>query len=176
MREILFRGKRIDNGEWVEGYLYEHEPPLAGIVSENDVPEPSKWFVARTGFADWNMPRPVEFVEVDPSTVGQYTGLPDKYSEWIFEGDIVKQTFEKAIREPFEYDLYGEDVGPVVILPSKGVCIKNPISLRKTDGEVDISGKKLKMYKEVCSGRCEIIGNIFDNPELLLESKEECNT
>ena len=66
MREILFRGKRLDNGEWVEGYLYEHEPPLVGIVSEKDEPEASKWFIARTGFADWNMPRPVELVEVDP--------------------------------------------------------------------------------------------------------------
>ena len=78
MREILFRGKRLDNGDWVEGYLYEHEPPLVGIVSEKDEPEASKWFIARTGFADWNMPRPVELVEVDPSTVGQYTGLKDK--------------------------------------------------------------------------------------------------
>ena len=197
MKKNLYRGIRKDNGEWVYGSRF------VGF---------KKSYICPEAIAMYNFDGALclgGFVEVSPESVGQYTGLHDatkwenlpekeqqeflrihKKEDWngkkIFEGDIVKQTFEKAIREPFEYDLYGEDVGtvviygedvgPVVLLPSKGVCIKNPISLRKTDGEVDISGKKLKMYKEVCSGRCEIIGNIHDNPELLLESKEECNT
>lgn len=164
MKKNVYRGKRKDNGKWVYGSLF------AGF---------QKTYICPVAIAMYDFDGALclgGFIEVFPETVGQYAGLPDKNGKWIFEGDIVKQTFEKAIREPFEYDLYGEDVGPVVILPSKGVCIKNPISLRTTDGEVDISGKKLKMYKEVCSGRCEIIGNIYDNPELLLERKEECNT
>lgn len=153
MREIMFRGKRLDNGEWVEGYLYEHKPPLVGIVSENDVPEPSQWFIARTGFADWNMPRPVEFVEVDPSTVGQYTGLKDKSGERIFEGDIIAVPYEED-REPVEGTfIYYENGNVYFDETSFGWYVK-------------FLGDKLSLWEfDVCG--VTIIGNIHDNPELL---------
>ena len=151
MREIIFRGKRTDNGEWAEGYLYEHEPALVGIVPENYVPEPSKWFIARTGFADWNMPRPVEFVEVDPSTISQYTGLKDKNGKMIFEDDVCR------FREWSKGEMCW--IGKVHFEHQQFMISGGP-------------NKECETMFELCMSRfipenIEVIGNIHDNPELL---------
>lgn len=155
MREILFRGKRLDNSDWVEGYLYEHEPPLVGIVSEKDEPEASKWFIARTGFADWNMPRPVELVEVDPSTVGQYTGLKDKNGKRIFEGDVLKRYYD---------DLYADDaVIEHVVWFNNGWCANDVTNM---------TYEAYSIFKDDVIPYAEIIGNIHDNPEFLKEGAD----
>ena len=135
MREILFRGKQIDNGVWVEGYLYithngEHE-----ISIYNDEVNIERWTH-----------------EVDPSTVGQYTGLTDKNGKGIFEGDVVSQSWYDY-EEPRDTS-FGEVV----------YC-EYDCSFSVMDDEKD---------KIVPLGSCaayvwevEVIGNVHDNPELL---------
>jgi len=143
----LFRAKRTDNGEWVKGYLYrlsENHPPFIMLS-------------ARCG----------ESYAVEPSTICQCTGLKDKIGKLIWENDITKLvlsdgevryfkvSFKKFIRKVLCHPDFYDDVAKVEL---NAVCFEwNGYELLPCideDGVSDVA-------------KMEVIGNIFDNPELL---------
>ena len=133
-REILFKAKRKDNGEWVEGgYFSEPYTDKKYIV---------RWNSFGIGFN--------EFIEVNPDTLCQYTGLTDKNGQKIWENDIVSIN-AYSYYEP-EDDYFG-----VVKYSSKDACWC-------LCGEVsDVICECFRSYTTEINKR----GNIFDNPELL---------
>lgn len=139
MREILFRGKQTDNGEWVEGYYYK-----------------AKYYRTNGELCDYiTVPRLDEYIipspkyVVDASTIGQYTGLKDKNGTKIFEGDIIYavSNFDAA--------------NMVVVYDPAEFCL--------------VLCEDYKTYKPGWGFKClcyesfymEVVGNIYDNPELL---------
>lgn len=140
-REILFRGKRVDNGEWVYGYLFDdgYQNPRHVFVGGLMIDE-----YKGTACDEWDI-NGIDFYDVKPNTICQYTGLTDKSGKKIFEGDVVQSVLDKGI--------VGYEDGCFVIKWN------NVKFLRKDLG-----------YWADLDGFCTV-GNIYDNPELL-EDKE----
>ena len=86
MREILFRGKRKDNGEWVYGHY--HNCDYVGYPNGGDN-KTTRHYILPQNAGDAHV--------VIPETVGQYTGLTDKNGKRIFEGDIIENIDGRAI-------------------------------------------------------------------------------
>ena len=143
MREILFRGKQTDNGEWIEGAYSpfhlnfgerEEKPHIIIISDDEDID--GLW------------------CEVIPETVGQYTGLTDKNGTKIFEGDILKSTIKiiDYTDEGFSISHYDEELIGIVEWRKDGFMIAHK------------SGTWARSFYG-----CEnyVIGNIHDNSKIL---------
>ena len=149
-REILFKAKRVDNGEWVYGWLIKCEYGMC--ISADDA-------LCHVDGCEWNF---ID-VEVDPSTVCQYTGLTDQNGVKIFDGDIAKIHY---FFENYDPDTLGD------FNDEANVIGKLSITYMGVYFESANAEGYLCDYLEEPEEELEVIGNIFDNPELL----EEDNT
>ena len=143
MREILFRAKRRDNGEWVEGYYSPANIPIMGCVGH---------FINEGGY---------RAVEIDPETVCQYTGLKDKNGKKIFEGDMF-ETFEDGIDKmvvEFHYGCF-----TLAVYGWKGATMEYGWD-EYAGGYGVVECEPLSQAVDL--EETEVIGNIFDNPELM---------
>lgn len=170
MREILFKAKRIDNGEWIDGYLFDD-----GISGEKRVFIGKLVIVPYEGIAcdKWSI-EGIDFDEVDPETLCQFTGLCDKSGKKIWENDVLmchgnSEDLAKAVFGEFGVRDIG--TGSIVdkvtgwhyeIIPTDAISRCEPFcwSMPLTEYYID---------------RCEmeVVSNIFDNPELLQEKSDE---
>lgn len=138
MREILFKAKRLDNGEWVEGSLISTEDNSGFILRSKTkafIPKGTNTFCS------------TECYEIDQTTLCQYTGLVDKNGKKIWENDILCGHLDEE---------YPEDM----------TCTKvfwNVSGFHtKENHSIDI-----ELFDEWYTEHFEVCGNIFDNSELL---------
>lgn len=146
MREIIFRGKRVDNGEWVEGF-YAKSGEKTYIIFDNDIA------VAY-----------VSMKEVIPETIGQYTGLTDKNGNKIFEGDIFRP-FDNEIIVVAWIDYYS----------TLGFLCRIEHTETKRGKVITKSYDGWAMLCDYELSKLEVIGNIHDNPELLKGESNEAD-
>jgi len=155
MRKIEFRAKDIDNGKWVYGSYVMRQEYTPGAISydpEGDYQKSLKHFIFSDGFSDWNMKKPWYKTDIDPATLGQYTGLVDKNKNKIYEGDIL------GYRGTDEWyaSYYCDTVN---------VIYNNQNTRFEVNKSIHSSHKDIK---DILRHGYVVIGNVCDNSELIV--------
>lgn len=140
MREILFKAKRKDRSEWIEGYF--------AIICEKTViieKESEKYY----SIDDEKNSRGNRIIEIDPETLCQFTGLCDKNGNKIWENDILMAHLDESYPEDVTYETVEWGVAGLLTHEANSI------------DRQDLDGFDTEYF--------EVVGNIFDNPELLQE-------
>lgn len=138
MREIKFRGKRIDNNEWIYGNYVELNG-IHFIIPKDSAETPSIQY------------------EIIPETVGQFTGLTDKNGKEIYEGDIVNAEY-------YNHNMKNCKLRQVVCF-ERGMFVFKTFNLDTE--EMECTYHYSPLYMNQAPNNFEVIGNIHDNKKLI---------
>lgn len=142
MRDILFRGKSTETNQWCYGGFHIWKKRQICVLGDDKLKDDEiSYVITVNSFADWNMPRTMQAVEVIADTVGQYTGLTDRNGRKIFQGDIVN-----ILTENEEFGIITYDDGGFF---------------------VDASTFSVDFMNNINGSDIEVIDNIHDNPKAL---------
>jgi uncharacterized phage protein (TIGR01671 family) len=148
----LFRGKRLDNGEWISGSLIHN----AFIDAETGGP---RYYIFSCDTSDVDcfedMREDLEYFCVSPTTIGQCTGLKDKHGELIFEGD----------------KLFCENILQYTTCPDDERFAVVSWNGTYTGGFIGDLRTSCYIIKPSAFAECEIIGNVHDDSEIMEESQ-----
>lgn len=147
MRELYSRGKSTQNGEWMHGYYCQmNETTYAFEVDYKTHPVKVFHLIAQDSMTDWGLPNKLRLCEVDPETVGMYTGKNDRNAKRIYEGDILRNERTSEM---------------VSVWWDEEHC-----------GFVCKGGSVSPVQVGSLNGHSTIIGNIHDNPEMIWKETE----
>lgn len=142
MRKILFRGKRIDNGEWVYGSLIKTGDYCCILPDDDGTSWDYPYLDGELGTIDGKA------IPVDPETVGQFINEWDRNGRKLFEGDLVK-VGGKWIKAGEEY---------TALIIADNSCL------------IDLDG--FGRCRPQDTVQVEVVGNIYDNQELLSDKQK----
>lgn len=153
MREVLFKAKLKGKSQWIEGFYCEMQETTYCFKEDYERnPVPVHHLIAVDTMTDWGLPNKLQLYEVDPETRCQYTGFFDEDEKKIFEGDIVGFIDCTSTESGYsEHNCRGQVVWD------------------EESGSFQVENRLCAESYEVLNGGCKVLGNVFDNPELLEE-------
>lgn len=170
MREILFKAKLKDwktkpnKNKWVEGFYLKREETTYCIKEDYErLPVKTLHYIAQDTMTDWGLPNKFRLYEIDPETLCEFSGLHDKNNNKIWENDIYADR-EEGITYLIEFDTEWA----TFVITEYGVkgCLMEYGYDETAGGFGELESNEIGYYHSPCEWFC-VIGNKFDNPELL---------